>query len=900
MFSVRVLKCAVSGVVGVCALGAAAAVITDTTGYVTFTATDEGNTSSLIAGGARHWSDGQDPHDDADYLVQGNNNPNWFNVNTFLVRTIKEDREAGTFAGRSITFDDGSLNLKMKSGSTQTANWILYGCRIAQGVATASGEFNQRMEGPMLIKGTSSNPSCFTCSANTGDRAITCGCVISGDATAMIKVCRTPTDGADTGGKYARVCFRGDNSAYKGRWQLVGSANNRYYLDFIDALALGTHDPSDGLPLIEVSNNGWLRPQAVAFTNQNFISAKGNLNITSPNGAELSGRRPSEGAYFDNGFGIKGDGTGVLNLAGGGGAICLGDTKISGFKEISITANTVRFYPGYDNRDMPIVVASNALIADGADGLGPVTLKKGGYIQPGVGTGDTGVFGMQSLAVEDGSYYLYSFNATTNDFLRIYGDFVRRGSSPFPIRFETPGVAGVKYKILSAANLGTTVTTNDFVVEGTEKYLNYLITGDFAIEEIEGEKVLTFTPNNTPNVVKLTGTDNAAPTSFDAKGFWDNSAAPSAVNDYVIPSGKLLRCRTEGGVFQGRSLNILGGGDMAICGVSVTFPLLRLFDNGTITIRTDGDINTLKGNVHVHAAQGSPATIELETNNSRILRMPATLHGDGDLRFRYYKTSSSTAMTKVFVNGDNRDFTGGVELHQFKVTVDFANEAAIGGPGKAFRADRITFSSNAVLQVSNSYAIQDPTFGITFKPMGPVGSDGGTMDVQAGQTLEVNVPVAGSVSWRKSGSGTLVIGGTNDNSFSGTFRHKAGTVVFRNAGALAKANIQYYLGAPFRLELDGEPLRLKGTAALQPATDDATILLSTSAFDVRPTRSETVPLLRLAGAAAEAETFDLSIIELDWGKASKGFKRELVAEAEGGDLVISAKVIPSATQILLR
>ena len=149
MFSVKVLKCIVSGVAGFCALGAAAVVITDTTGYITFTATDQGNTSSLIADGAKHWSDGQDPHEDADYLVQGNNNPNWFNVNTFLVRTIKEDQAAGTFAGRSITFDDGSLNLKMKTGTTQTANWILYGCRIAQGVATTRGEYNQRLEGPM-------------------------------------------------------------------------------------------------------------------------------------------------------------------------------------------------------------------------------------------------------------------------------------------------------------------------------------------------------------------------------------------------------------------------------------------------------------------------------------------------------------------------------------------------------------------------------------------------------------------------------------------------------------------------------------------------------------------------------------------------------------------------------
>ena len=91
----RISKWAATSLVGACAFGLSAVVITDTTGYVTFTATDAGGTSSMIVGGVKHWSDGQDPHAGANYLVQGNNNANWFTASTFVLRTI-ENAAAGT------------------------------------------------------------------------------------------------------------------------------------------------------------------------------------------------------------------------------------------------------------------------------------------------------------------------------------------------------------------------------------------------------------------------------------------------------------------------------------------------------------------------------------------------------------------------------------------------------------------------------------------------------------------------------------------------------------------------------------------------------------------------------------------------------------------------------------
>ena len=309
--------------------GAFAAVITDKTGYVTFTATDAGGTSSLVAGGVKHWSDGLDPHAGADYLVQGNGNANWFSASTFLVRTADNGADA-TFAGDSLTRADGCLNLKHKASGTFTANWVLYGCRIAAGNVTAgkpATEYNLRLDGPMLVKGTSANPSCFTGSANQGVRAMTVASALTGDADAVVKVCKTPTDGGDSTAYNFRCCFRGANDAYQGRWRLVGGGSCRYYLDFIGTAAMGTHDGADGQPLIEVSNNGWLRCQAVAFTNANHVAATGNLNVIAVVAGALSERRGSEGAYFAKGFALKGDGTGSLNLYASGATVALDDQR---------------------------------------------------------------------------------------------------------------------------------------------------------------------------------------------------------------------------------------------------------------------------------------------------------------------------------------------------------------------------------------------------------------------------------------------------------------------------------------------------------------------------------------------------------------------------------------------
>lgn len=894
---------------------ASGAVITDTTGYVTFTANDVGQTTSFAPGGVKHWSDGQDPHAGADYLVQGNGRGDWFGRNDFNLRT-KEGAGDMTFAGDSLTLDDGALNLKHENGRTVKANWILYGCRIANGNSNAGYETNLRLDGPMEIRGTADNPSWFTASAADGDRAITVASPLTGDATAVVGVRRTPTDGGDTAGKLMRVCFRGDNSAYKGRWRVIGSGKSDtcYILDFLGSKSFGTHDPADRLPLVETANHAVIRgSEGVAFTDTNWIKAQGTLRLSGQNGKSLSGRRDNEGLYFTGGFRIVGDGTGELLIRNTPSPVVFDNVGVADFSRINIL-NTLRVYPGYNNPDMPINIASGGMLADESDGIGPTTLT--GMLSPGVGAGDVGKMTLVSLDVEEGGRLIYSFNRDEqgepiSDFIRVTGNLTRRGTSRIPIEIDTlvSSSTPLTFRLLTAANLGTSLTADDFEVTMTSLYQAALLSGELRVEDVDGEPVLTWVQNPVM-VVNLKGQDGNAPTSFTSAGAWEDKLAPSPDKHYVLPSGALLRARTST-TFAGQSLSVLGGGDFAINGVSATVPDLRLFNDASLTVRNDGSANRLLGKMTVYAQKGSPASLQAEAGNNattRTLNLDAEIAGTGDLRLRYYKTSNGDRNPCCYflVNGDNRAFTGGIELFQRSVVTDFKDANALGGQAAEFRADRLRFTSNAVLRVSHSYAIDDPTMGITMG-VGTVGDaprDGGTMQVEADQTLTVSVPVAGTTHWRKTGKGTLVLDGTHTNPFSGMINLKDGTVEVRNPDALANATIAFRSDSRMKLAR-AEPLVVKAPSALVSEEDGAPhhLNLSTIALETAPsTVRVAVPLMRFPKTSLEEATLDFNLINLDWGALTRGgwINKQLALQADGEDVLLVATARRDTMTILIR
>ena len=114
-------------------------VITDTTGYVTLTTDDPGGNYSYNTAG--RWSDHAAPSSGKDYLVQNN----------YVIRF-----QTGTFAGRSLTLDNGRAKVGLANMGTATVNDSrLYGGRIEDSAANVT----ENMAGTFRIYGTAANPS---------------------------------------------------------------------------------------------------------------------------------------------------------------------------------------------------------------------------------------------------------------------------------------------------------------------------------------------------------------------------------------------------------------------------------------------------------------------------------------------------------------------------------------------------------------------------------------------------------------------------------------------------------------------------------------------------------------------------------------------------------------------
>ncbi len=118
-------------------------VITDTSGYVTLTATDAMGKTSFNTG--LNWSEPTAPHSDTNYLIQGG-----------LEMRTPDGSGSVTFAGKSLTLDRGNISIKSRDGSTITIpDFRIYpNSIIAVGNAGSSSSLN----GKMTVNTTADGP----------------------------------------------------------------------------------------------------------------------------------------------------------------------------------------------------------------------------------------------------------------------------------------------------------------------------------------------------------------------------------------------------------------------------------------------------------------------------------------------------------------------------------------------------------------------------------------------------------------------------------------------------------------------------------------------------------------------------------------------------------------------
>lgn len=888
------------------------------TDLISLAGVDQGTPAESSWNTGLHWENGQPPVAGVYYFVPTNT----------LLRT-PDNQTPQPFAGESLIFNGGKMNIKHTHNTRATANWVLYDCQLAHGCSGQKDANGKQipwvliLDGTMDVRGTAAAPTRFVGSGAGDSRTLMIDAAMRGGPDALVAIAHTPGE-ADAASKGFRCELRGDNSAYQGRFLVDREGATGFHVAHFNSHAALGAPVADG-PKLTLRNGTTLSGAGIALTNGYAVAVEGTVTFsTTWSEVSISGRRVNEGIYLGNGGSITGDGTTVIKVSNdSGGALALDDVALTGIAGLEI-ACTMRVYPGYENPDVPLTLTGEGMLADNSDGIGDVTLNGHSRLQPGFGQTGADAYGrytMTSLTMNDNSYLIISAGelngVVTSDFIRVRGDLVNARGTPIPIHFDAYPTAtpiGTRIPLLSAANLGTGVTAADFVAMSEDAFIGARLEGAFEIAERDGENVLFYVTGARP-IVRLKAQDGSGTDSWASSRNWDNGLSPCADYDYLIPAGTLLRRSTSGdsSVFAGHSLSIQDGGDFAINGLTAKVDDLRLFSNGILTTRNNGNANRLQGTATVYAQKGKPFNFEIESANgqTRTLNLEATLQGTGDLRFRYYHTSTApgAVCTYYIVTADNSGFTGGIELFQRAVCADFKDERAMGGPAPAFRADRLLFTSNATLRCSASYVMSDPTRGITFGAGVLDGAlDGGTIEVAAGQTLTISNRIAGTTSLRKAGLGTLVLCCAT-NTFSGTVRNQGssdgsygagGIIAVGHADALANATLEIYSNTVWRVDAP-EGMTVKGLdAVVQNGSRDGRFLVRPLAFENAKGGKIEANLVRFLGAtAADAETA-LALVEVDASPLGKSWKIETEAVPEEGALLVRATAAPASMVIILR
>ena len=865
--------------------------ITDTSGYVTLTATDGGGTHSFTVAG--HWSDGKAPEAGKKYLVNGGR--------TF--RSPDMSSAAYTFAGDSLTFDNAYMNVKGTGGSLTFTNLQLYACRLANGNAKST----KYLYGNFYVHGTNVT---FSGSGSGGTRQFCLPAALHGDADSVIHVVRTPNEADANAESFFAVRLQGNNSDFAGRWVVTGSNI---------ALAASSTLPS----VVGTGAHFTLEDDGCLFGTGQVNGDRGgftNCTIAIRNGG-VTGRLFAEGwPTFNGGCAFVGDGASDLKIrnasAGGISGSTFGACSFDGINAIRVRRGSVRTLAGYCQPELPIVYEGESatavqFLAGYSENVGPVFVTSGAFeIMPG-GDG-TGTLAVASLALNEKSRFTLDITSDGgSDFVRVKGNLTKPAAlTKFPIECRSmfAPADGFSVRLLSAANLGTDYTADDFEMAFTDPFVNNTVHGVFSLVEEDGTNVLVWAATSKP-VVYLKGADGAAPTSFNSAGHWSSQAAPTRGYDYVVPKSRLLRIRSAE-TFAGDSLSIVEGGDLAFNVRGGVVNDLRLFPGGRSTTRNSGAGNGLKGTATVYRGT-QPFRFMIETStpngaNGRTCYLENTFKGDGDLSFEYTDGMGSDDShrpthgypTYFRLLGESPAFTGRIQLAHWAVRTVIADELALGGPTAAFQADRLLFVSNGILRVEADVTLKEPTRGITLSTLGSVSTNtawtnGGTMEVAAGATLTVSNVITGAGQLRKNDVGALVLAGSN--TFSGQFSINKGRVTATHPNALGTGAIAAREETVLRIDT---PAGIAKPASFDVVTTGgySPVSVELAAFDAPSGGVIEATIFDIAGA----ETFDVSRISVLPGGLGTAYKIDVLTEPSATGLRVYARATVRGLRIIFR
>ena len=251
-----------------------------------------------------------------------------------------------------------------------------------------------------------------------------------------------------------------------------------------------------------------------------------------------------------------------------------------------------------------------------------------------------------------------------------------------------------------------------------------------------------------------------------AAQYWSDNRSVHNDADYLIgydvPDG-CLTLRGCAAPFAGRSLTFARDATFVPKG-SASAPDavgdLRMFPGSTVLLQ-DAAVAVSGGMTLAGKAGDNPVVVSAP--GTRTLNLRSNLAGDGPVRFL---SNAAGANFTVALSGDSTAFTGTMEFYGGnagrRLTVSIDDEANLGGNPAAFNAAQTFFNTRIDLVVTNNVVIDDENRGITFaKPVATaeIRNPVDVINVGAGATLTLNVPMVVDANLEKTGAGTLAIGG---------------------------------------------------------------------------------------------------------------------------------------------
>ena len=765
--------------------------ITDTTGYTVLSASDTGSQSSIANG--THF--GGSLSSTTDYLVN----------NALDIRTPSTANANTTFGGHSLTLDGGArVILKGKSSKTTISDFRLYNSRLHHGEASSG----VTIAGGMTVHATVANPVLVQ---GAGGRSLSLESSISGASGTRIKV--ESSGDAHAGSNPFFLHLKGSNSGYAGSFEVAGE---RFAL-------VGYNNNSFGsAPAIALSNGGRMfsggESTVVLSSPAIILTGGGTMGVYTKTGSNVG--------LQINGGTISGTGTLTIDNTGTEGdhlrRVALGAASISGIDGIVVNSGLLQLNEGFNNPAVPITVTQPVMLRT-LNGIqaGPVTLQAGSNTDSSDGSITLASLTLETTAA--GTPFIRKY--LHKGLVTITGDIANNLASGEKIRidFTVTAISQLantnSFRVLSAANLGATgVTAADFVAtaDNTDESLRGIVTnGAFSIEESGGTKYLVYTLNK--KAVYSTATDGYSDHSFTAGGHWSDGKVPHDDADYFVMNGHQIRSvRGGSSTFSGHSLSVLSGGKVAVQGQTGTATVsdLRLFGGGILTTTTHYG-NNLAGGVTVCGSSSTPAIYEAEwasgspEASGRWLTIQAPISGSGALLCRYQNQAATTLGAPVAglnLRGDNRNFTGEWQIMHPAAKATFTSASNVGS------ASAIVLNSNGVFQAQGDIDLPAATAVVVMNVGSVAGNEdltnGGTIEVDASQTLTVNGVVSGAGILRKSGAGTLLLHA--ENTLIGTLAVNEGLI--GGAGKVQSATLAD--GAGFAVDAtQAEPFEI-GTLTL--------------------------------------------------------------------------------------